>query len=73
MPRDELFRSPYIAVRDRTHNLCDLMRRKIDLHDCAGLRDMDVRGRMIECVNPDLESLLANQRGHPRMIPKALG
>ena len=34
---------------------------------------MHVRRRMIEGVDPDLESCLAGERGHIDSLPKALG
>ncbi len=64
VPRDESFGTLDVPIRDCPHNLCDLVRRKIDLHDGASFRDVDMRWRMIKCVDPDLEALLTNERGH---------
>ena len=64
MPRDESFGTLHVPVRDRPNNLCDLVRRKFNLHDGASFRDMDMRWRMIEGIDPDFEPLLANERGH---------
>lgn len=62
MPCDESFGTLHVSVRNCSHNLRDLVRRKIDLHDRARFRDVNVRWRMIERVDPDLEPLLANKR-----------
>lgn len=65
MPCDQLLRPFDVAIGDRAHDLDRVTGRQVDLHDCASFRDMHMRRWMIEGVDPDLESFLANQRGHP--------
>ena len=64
VPRDQSFGALYVPIRDSSDDLCDLVGRKINLHDGTSLRDVDVRGRMIEGVDSDLEPLLAKERWH---------
>ena len=64
VPRDQSFGPLHIPIRDSSDDLCDLVSRKIDLHDGTSLRDMNVGWRMIERVDPDLEPLLAKERWH---------
>jgi hypothetical protein len=46
---------------------------EINLQDRARLGDVYVRRRMIEGVDPNFVPVFTNDRGHRRMIPKALG
>ena len=64
VPRDESLRTLRVPIRDGAHDLGNVVRRRINPHDRTSLRDVDVRRRMIEGVDPDLEPLLPNKRGH---------
>jgi hypothetical protein len=64
VPRDQLFRAFHVPIGDRTNDLDRVMFREFDLHDGTGFRDMHMRRRVIERLDPDLESCLANQRRH---------
>ena len=64
MTRDQLLRTLHIAIGDRADDLDRMMSGEVDLHDSTGLRDMHVRRRVIERVNPHLESTLTEQRRH---------
>jgi len=61
---NESFGSLHVPVGDRSDNFRYFLRRKVNLHDGAGFRDMNVRRWMIERVYPDLEPVLANECGH---------
>jgi hypothetical protein len=61
---NEPFGSLHVPVRDRSNDFRYLMRRKVDFHDRTGFRNVDMKRRMIERVNPDLEPVLANECGH---------
>lgn len=63
MLSNQSFRALHVAIGDRAHNLDGVTGRQVDLHDGTGFRDMHMRRRMVEGVDPDLESFLANQRG----------
>ncbi len=73
MLRDEPFGAPDVAVCDRADDLNRVMGGQIDLHDGASARHMHVRRRMIEGVDSDLESGLADERRYDASLPKALG
>ena len=62
MLRDESLSSLHVSVGDCAHDLRDGVRLEIDSHYSAGLRDVDMRQRMIEGVNPHLESIFTNDR-----------
>jgi len=70
---DESFGAPDVAVCDRADDLDRVMGGQIDLHDGTSPRNMHVRRRMIEGVDSDLESGLADERRHDASLPKALG
>jgi hypothetical protein len=71
MPRDELLGALHVSVGNYPDDLRHRVYRKIDPHDSARLRDMDVGRRMVEGVDSHLETRLANYRRH--IIPNALG
>ena len=71
MPRNESLRALHVPIGNVSDDLRHLMRRKIDPDDGSCLRDMDMRRRVIERVDPYLESLFTNYRRH--IIPNALG
>jgi len=62
MPRDELLSSLHISVGNRSNDLGGCMRREIDPHDGASLRDVHMWRRMIERVDPYLEPIFAKNR-----------
>jgi len=64
MPRDESFGSLQVSIRNGPYDLYDLVRRKIDFHNGPSFRDVHMRRRMIQRVDPDLEARLAYERGH---------
>ena len=64
MSHHQLFRALHIAIGDRADDLDRMMSGEVYLHDSAGLRDMHVRRRVVERVNPHLESILTEQRRH---------
>ena len=64
MSRHQVFRALYVAIGDRAGDLDRMMRVEVDLHDSTALRDMHVRWRVIEGVNPHCESILTDQRRH---------
>ncbi len=53
-----------VPIRDRADDLDRPLRRESDFHRRARLGDVHMRWRMIEGIDPHLESLLANQRRH---------
>jgi hypothetical protein len=61
---DQKLRSLHVAIGNRPDNLGHLTLGQVDLHNRAGLRDMHMRGRVVEGVDPNLEPLLPNQRWH---------
>ena len=62
MSRHELLGSFHIPVRNCSDDLGDLVRREINPHDCASLRDVHVRWRMIEGIDPHLEPFRTENR-----------
>ena len=64
MLRDEPLGSFHIPVGNRSHDLSGLVRREINPHNRTSLRDMHVRRRVIEGVDPYLEPLLSKNRRH---------
>jgi hypothetical protein len=64
VPRDQSLSSLHVPVGNRSNDLGDCTRREIDPHDRAGLRDVHMRRRMIQGVDPHLEPLFAKNRRH---------
>jgi hypothetical protein len=64
MSSHKALRSLDVPIGDRADNLNGFVRRQIDLQYGASLPDVDVRRRMIQCVNPHLESRLAKDCRH---------
>ena len=71
MPRNESLRALHVPVGNVPDDLRHLMRREIDPDDGSCLCDVDMRRRVIERVDPYLESFFTNYRRH--IIPNALG
>ena len=64
MLRDEPLCSFHIPIGNRSNDLGGCMRPEIDPHDRASLRDVHMRRRMIEGVDPHLEPPFAKNRRH---------
>ena len=58
----ESFGAPDVAIGDRADDLNRVMDSQIDLHDGTSPRNMHVRRRMIEGVDSNLKSCLADER-----------
>ena len=71
MPRNESIRALHAPVGNVPDDLRHLMGREIDPDDGSCLCDVDMRRRVIERVDPYLESFFTNDRRH--IIPNALG
>jgi hypothetical protein len=61
VPRDESLSSLHIPVGNRSNDLGGWMRREIDPHDRASLRDVNMWRRMIQGVDAHLEPLNAKK------------
>jgi hypothetical protein len=64
MPGNELLGSRHIPVGNRSNDLGGFVRREINPHDRTSLRDVHVRRRVIEGVDPHLKSIPSNNRWH---------
>jgi hypothetical protein len=64
MSCDELLGSLHVSIGNCSNDFGDSVRRNIDPDDRASFRDVDMGRRMIEGIDPHLESTLANDRRH---------
>ena len=62
--RHEQFCPPDLTVGDRADDLDDPAGGQVDLDDRARLRDMHVRRRVVERVDPNREPAFSNQARH---------
>ena len=67
------FGAPDVAIGNRADDLKCVMGGQIDLHNGTSPRDVNVRRRMIERIDSDLESCLADERRHSCDLTEGLG